>query len=52
MKFNTIVKVVNIAGTVLGIAGTLLTGWAGQKTMKENIANEVSKALADRMNQN
>lgn len=50
MKIN-VVKVVNVAATVLGIAGTLLSGWAGQKTMKENIAKEVSKALAEKMNQ-
>lgn len=46
-----IVKVVNIAGTVLGIAGTVLSAWAGQKTMNRNIAKEVSKALADKANQ-
>lgn len=45
MKFN-IVKVANIAGTVLGIAGTLLTGWAGQKAAKETIAKQVAEALA------
>jgi hypothetical protein len=50
MAFN-IVKVVNVVGSVLGIAGTLLTGWAGQKAMKENIAKEVAKALAEKVNQ-
>ena len=47
MKIN-IVKVANIAASVLGIAGTILSGWAGQKTMKESVAKEVSKALAER----
>ena len=46
MKIN-IVKVANIAGTVLGIAGTLLTGWAGQKAAKETIAKQVAEALAE-----
>lgn len=46
MNIN-IVKVANIAGTVLGIAGTLLTGWAGQKTAKETIAKQVAEALAN-----
>lgn len=46
MTFN-IVKVVNIAGTVLGIASTIISGWAGQKTMKEAVAKEVAKALAE-----
>lgn len=41
-----IVKVASIAGTVLGIAGTLLSSWAGQKTTKETIAKEVADALA------
>lgn len=45
MKFN-IVKVASIAGTVLGIAGTLLSGWAGQKTMKQTVSKQVSEALA------
>ena len=51
MAFN-IVKVVNIAGTVLGIAGTLLTGWAGQKAAKETIAKQVAEALANQAKQN
>ncbi len=51
MKIN-IVKVVNIAGTVLGIAGTLLTGWAGQKSAKETIAKQVAEALANQANDN
>lgn len=39
------VQVVSIVGTVLGIAGTLLSSWAGQKTTKETIAKEVEEAL-------
>lgn len=46
MKIN-IVKVVSIVGTALGIAGSLLSGWAGTKTMKSTVAKEVAKALAD-----
>jgi hypothetical protein len=49
MKIN-VVKVANIAGTVLGIAGTLLTGWAGQKAAKETIAKQVAEAVAEQMN--
>lgn len=47
MKIN-VVKVANIAGMALGIAGTLLTSWAGQKTAKETIVKEVAKTFADR----
>ena len=42
-----IVKIANIAGTVLGIAGTLLSGWASQQTAKDTIAKQVADALAN-----
>ena len=47
MKKIDIVKVVNIVGTVLGIASTLLSGWAGQKATKDTIAEQVAEALAN-----
>jgi hypothetical protein len=46
-----IVKVASIAGTVLGIAGTLISGWAGQKTTQETIEKKVAEALAEKANQ-
>lgn len=45
-----IVKIASIAGTVLGIAGTLISGWAGQKSMDETIAKKVNEALANQNN--
>lgn len=51
MKIN-IVKVASIAGTVLGIAGTLISGWAGQKTMQDTVAKQVAEALGNQANQN
>ena len=48
MKID-IVKVAQGAGILLGFAGTLLTGWAGQQTAKANIATQVAKALADQV---
>lgn len=48
MKID-IVKVANIAGMALGFAGTILTSWAGHKTMKANIAKEVAKTLVDQV---
>lgn len=46
-----IVKIASIAGTVLGIAGTLVSSWAGQKAMDETIAKKVTEALANQNNQ-
>lgn len=42
-----IVKFASIAGTALGIVGTLLSGWASQQTTKETIAKQVADALAN-----
>ena len=50
MAFN-IVKVASIAGTVLGIAGTLISSWAGQKTTEATVAKKVAEALAEQSNQ-
>lgn len=46
-----IVKIASIAGTVLGIAGTLVSTWAGQKSMDETIEKKVLEALANQANQ-
>lgn len=46
MSFN-IVTVAKIAGTIMGIAGGLLTSWAGDKTAKETIAKQVAEAVAN-----
>lgn len=46
-----IVKIASIAGTVLGVAGTLISSWAGQKAMDETIAKKVTDALANQNNQ-
>lgn len=44
-KMN-IVKTVSIIGTLLGVAGTLVSNWASKQTMNETIQKEVAKALA------
>lgn len=46
MKIN-IVKAANIAGTVMGIAGSLLTAWAGQKTAERTITEKVAETFAN-----
>jgi hypothetical protein len=38
-----VVKVISIAGTVLGVTATLLTGWSQQKNIEKNIAEKVSE---------
>lgn len=42
-----IVAVAKIAGTVMSIAGSLLVGWAGDKTAKNTIAKQVAEAVAN-----
>lgn len=40
-----VVKVINIAGTVLGIAATLLSSYANNKNMEKEIDKKVFEAL-------
>lgn len=47
MKVN-VVKVVGVAGTVLGLAGTLLSSWVTQKKMDETIEKKVTEALLNK----
>lgn len=46
MKIN-IVKVASVVGTVLGLAGTLVSGWAGQRAMQNEVAKQVAEALVE-----
>lgn len=39
------VKVISVAGTVLGLVGTLASNWTQKKTMDETIKKEVEKAV-------
>jgi hypothetical protein len=45
MKFN-VVKVLSIVGTVASIAGSLISGWAADRKMKETIAEMVKEELS------
>ncbi len=40
-------KILGIAGALLGLAGTLISGMASDKKMKDGIAEEVSRQLSD-----
>lgn len=41
-----VVKVVTVTASVLGIAGTLLSGWAGQKQNEATIEKKIAEALS------
>lgn len=40
-----VVKVVKIVGTIVSIAGTVMTGWAGSKELGNKVAEEVAKQI-------
>lgn len=46
MKKVDIVKVMSIGGTILGIAGTLISGYASNKEMARTVEEKVAEALA------
>lgn len=46
MKKIDIVKVMSIGGTILGIAGTLISGYASNKEMARTVEEKVAEALA------
>lgn len=48
MKKPDMVKVIGIAGTVLGLVGTLASNWTNEKKMTETIKEEVKKALENK----
>lgn len=43
-----LVTVIKIAGTVMGLAGTLASNWTQDKMIKETIKKEVEKALKNK----
>lgn len=47
MKIN-VVKVISVAGTILGLIGTLASGWSRDKAMEETVKKEVEKALQNK----
>lgn len=48
IKKDTVVKIIGIGGTLLGLAATLVTNYSNEQTMKKTVAEEVAKALADK----
>ena len=50
MNKMTVVKVASVAGMLLGMAGTLVSSWSGQKMTDAKIAEEVDKAVKNQTN--
>lgn len=44
-KKIAIIKTISVVGTVLGVAGTILTSMTEKEIMKAEIAAEVAKAI-------
>lgn len=40
-----LVKVASVAGMALGMVGTIVSGWAGEKATQAKIVEEVAKAV-------
>ena len=45
-----LIKTIGFAATVIGIGATLITDWVNEKKMEEKIDEKVSKAFAERDN--
>ena len=45
MKKMDLVKMVGLAGTVLGIASTLISGWSQQKEIERVVDEKINQAL-------
>ena len=43
-KFDTI-KMIGLAGTILGITSTIISGWSQQKDMEKTIEEKIDEAL-------
>ena len=46
---STVVKLVGIGGTLLGLAGTLVSGWVGQQNQKKAVDEAVEAKFAELM---
>lgn len=48
MKKDSVIKIIGIVGTVLGVGATLLNNYSNDQNMKKTVAEEVAKALSDK----
>lgn len=49
MKTNTVIKVLGIAATVVGMGATLVTDWVNDKKMDEKIGEKVAEVVAEKI---
>ena len=47
MKKETVLKVVGVMGTVMGIGATLISDYSNKKTMEKTVTEKVAEALAE-----
>jgi hypothetical protein len=48
MKKETVAKIIGVGGTLLGLAATLMGNYTNDQKMKNAVAEEVAKALAEK----
>ena len=48
---GTVIKVIGIAATIIGMGTTFITDWVNEKKMDEKIEEKVNKALARKENE-
>lgn len=48
---KTMIKVIGIAATIIGMGATLITDWVDEKKMDEKIEQKVNEALAQKENE-
>lgn len=48
---DTMIKVVGIAGTVLGIGANLMTSWSDEQKLNAKVESKVEEILAKKLNE-
>lgn len=48
---KTMIKIIGIAATIIGMGATLITDWVDEKKMDEKIEQKVNEALAQKENE-
>ena len=49
---KTLIKIVGVAATILGVGVTLITDWVNEQKMNEKIEEKIDTALAERATEN
>ena len=48
---KTMIKVIGIAATIIGMGATLITDWVNEKKMDEKIEQKVNEVLSQKENE-